>query len=219
MKVRYIEDKDFIERNGVNECPCLTDGKEYEVEDFLKMPDGELRYEIQDDFAERDCANATPYSTDLFVPVLYNCPCCGYPSFREQDAYEICSVCDWEDDIVQKTAPDYECGANKLSLNQHRERWTNEKKLGVHDRQSYDMAKNYSRYNRAALEKDKVCGCYCCETIFSPTEINEWCCESARGDEVTALCPNCGIDSVIAESSGYPITPDFLKTMNGYAFE
>lgn len=26
------------------------------------------------------------------------CPCCGYPTINERTAYEICSLCAWEDD-------------------------------------------------------------------------------------------------------------------------
>jgi hypothetical protein len=35
--------------------------------------------------------------------------------------YEICEVCFWEDDGVQFDDPDYEGGANKVSLRQARE--------------------------------------------------------------------------------------------------
>jgi hypothetical protein len=45
--------------------------------------------------------------------------------------------------------------------------------------------------------------------IFSPTEITDWC-----DNEETAICPHCGIDSVIGESSGIPITKLFLKGMH-----
>lgn len=51
------------------------------------------------------------------------------------------------------------------------------------------------------------------EYIF-PSEISEWIYELDEGEEVTAICPHCGIDAVIGESSGFPITPDFLRTMN-----
>ena len=27
-----------------------------------------------------------------------NCPCCGYPTLSERNAYEICELCNWEDD-------------------------------------------------------------------------------------------------------------------------
>jgi hypothetical protein len=35
-------------------------------------------------------------------------------------SYEICEVCFWEDDIVQFDDPDYDGGANKVSLRQAR---------------------------------------------------------------------------------------------------
>lgn len=30
--------------------------------------------------------------------VRYPCPCCGYPMLWERGSYEICRLCDWEDD-------------------------------------------------------------------------------------------------------------------------
>ena len=30
--------------------------------------------------------------------VRYTCPCCGYPTLSERGGYEICRLCDWEDD-------------------------------------------------------------------------------------------------------------------------
>ncbi|MGE7666975.1 cytoplasmic protein [Ureibacillus composti] len=62
--------------------------------------------------------------------------------------------------------------------------------------------------HRKELEKDKICGCFYCEEIYHPTNITEWI-----DDGNTALCPYCGIDAVIGESSGYPITEQFLKEM------
>ena len=29
---------------------------------------------------------------------FYTCPCCGYNTLRERGGYEICYLCDWEDD-------------------------------------------------------------------------------------------------------------------------
>jgi len=35
----------------------------------------------------------------------------------------------------------------------------------------------------------------------------------------TALCPHCGIDSVIGSASGYPVSePQFLKAMHDHWF-
>jgi len=40
-----------------------------------------------------------------------------------------------------------------------------------------------------------------------------------RNGDDTALCPHCGIDSVIGESSSVPITKEFLGKMKKYWFE
>ena len=51
---------------------------------------------------------------------LYSCPCCGFLTMGSEtrDSFEICSVCAWEDDPVQFENPDFEGGANRLSLHQ-----------------------------------------------------------------------------------------------------
>ncbi|TAG91804.1 MAG: hypothetical protein EAZ20_03055 [Bacteroidetes bacterium] len=50
----------------------------------------------------------------------FACPCCGHKTFTEQPngTYIICPVCFWEDDPIQLNNPDYEGGANKISLKQ-----------------------------------------------------------------------------------------------------
>ena len=34
----------------------------------------------------------------------YRCPCCGYPTLTERAAYEICELCNWEDDGQDEAA-------------------------------------------------------------------------------------------------------------------
>ena len=48
------------------------------------------------------------------------CPVCGKYTFIEDDNFEICPVCGWEDDGIQRDDPDYAGGANHLSLNQYK---------------------------------------------------------------------------------------------------
>jgi hypothetical protein len=51
------------------------------------------------------------------VDDLYPCPCCGHLAFAESPgSYEICSICFWEDDLVQLRWPDWSGGANRPSL-------------------------------------------------------------------------------------------------------
>jgi hypothetical protein len=76
------------------------------------------------------------------------------------------------------------------------------------------VAHKYSSNHRAQLQKDKKCGCFFCLSIFDPGEIIQW----VRDESGTAICPNCGVDSVIGESSGYRIIEEFLQQMRSYWF-
>lgn len=48
------------------------------------------------------------------------CPVCGKYTFDEEDDYDICEVCHWENDGFQWRHPDYRGGANRISLNEAR---------------------------------------------------------------------------------------------------
>ena len=75
---------------------------------------------------------------------------------------------------------------------------------------AHDLSHNHME----ALKADSVCGCFYCLKIFSPSEINDWLIADNDCDRLgTAVCPYCCIDSVIGESSGFPITTEFLTRM------
>ncbi|MFR6372059.1 MAG: hypothetical protein ACLUUD_11200 [Phascolarctobacterium succinatutens] len=76
----------------------------------------------------------------------------------------------------------------------------------------YITAHEYCMFNRRLLEHDKRCGCFHCLKVFDTKEL-EWV-----DFGLTALCPYCGIDAVIGESAGYPLTEEFLKKMRDYWF-
>jgi hypothetical protein len=91
------------------------------------------------------------------------------------------------------------------------------------------MAKHYnatleSAHNRSSNHREEVlaserCACFYCLQVFSPSEIDEWAwTDELSGLGTTALCPRCGIDSVIGSASGFPLTPEFLKQMHEYWF-
>ena len=79
-----------------------------------------------------------------------------------------------------------------------------------------EQAHTLSANNRPALLKDSRCGCFRCMHIFDPAEIKNWIIDptSPIDDLGTATCPYCGVDSVIGESSGFPIDEDFLDAMS-----
>lgn len=47
-----------------------------------------------------------------------NCPVCCEYEFEYPDDYDICPVCGWENDGVQRDDPTYWGGANNLSVNE-----------------------------------------------------------------------------------------------------
>lgn len=49
---------------------------------------------------------------------LIICPCCGQ---TQVDDYDICDICGWENDPVQRNKPEYRGGANGMSLIEARE--------------------------------------------------------------------------------------------------
>ena len=51
------------------------------------------------------------------------CMCCAHLSIEEYGTFEICPVCFWDDDNLQKKDPDRAGGTNALSLNQSRENY------------------------------------------------------------------------------------------------
>ena len=87
--------------------------------------------------------------------------------------------------------------------------------IDLNNNSELKKAHQYCTNNKEQLIESNICGCFYCCKIYSPKEIKEYLYE---GDG-TALCPYCGIDSVIAENSGFKITKEFLKKMHDYWFK
>lgn len=64
--------------------------------------------------------------------VKFRCPCCGNYTLNEQPlgTYEICMICNWEDDEIQYNNSTYAGGANVLCLNDARKLYKDKSKGG-----------------------------------------------------------------------------------------
>jgi hypothetical protein len=53
--------------------------------------------------------------------------------------------------------------------------------------------------NKDEIISSEICSCFYCLAKFTPNEINEWVDEGS-----TAICPKCGIDSVVPGDISLP---------------
>lgn len=79
-----------------------------------------------------------------------------------------------------------------------------------------NRAAKHSYKNKHEIEKSKMCGCYYCERTF-PASLIRYSDYTDGG--MTALCPLCGIDTVIGDASGVPINKKVLREMYHSRFE
>lgn len=73
------------------------------------------------------------------------------------------------------------------------------------------------RHHDIVMHSD-VCGCFYCCRIFPPSQIGEWVKDGENSADRTALCPFCGIDSVIGSAAVVPLTADPLNRMKRHWF-
>jgi hypothetical protein len=74
-------------------------------------------------------------------------------------------------------------------------------------------AHKHSIRHRDEIMGSTHCGCFYCCAMFPARDIADW-----TDDGDTALCPKCGIDSVIGDRSGFPVSVEFLASMKTHWF-
>ena len=75
-------------------------------------------------------------------------------------------------------------------------------------------AHRHCTLNQQEIARSAVCGCFYCCSIYPAAAITQWLEDKVDGKAGrTALCPKCGIDSVLASASEAPITAEFLAAM------
>ena len=81
----------------------------------------------------------------------------------------------------------------------------------------YIQAHEHASLHRDEIERSEICGCFYCLAIFTPDAIERWL-NDRGGTGQTALCPECGIDSVLGSASGFPLDKTLLTRMHQHWF-
>ena len=79
----------------------------------------------------------------------------------------------------------------------------------------WHVASETSIHNRPKIQESCFVGCYYCRNQYHASLIKEYIDEA----EDTAICPMCGIDAVLPDASGLPVTEiRYLEHMHWYGF-
>ena len=68
---------------------------------------------------------------------------------------------------------------------------------------------HFCRDHDSLLWRSARCGCFHCESLFPPAEIEE-----LVDGMSTALCPRCGVDAVLPEVPLYVLNAELLREMH-----
>lgn len=150
------------------------------------------------------------------------CPVCGKYTFNKTADFDICKFCGWENDDFYESG-----GANGLSLSEYKKRYDGYIQLNpkyIWKRDGYPelsvkdecrLLHKFSANNKPLLSASVLCGCFFCGRIFKKELITDTV--NDRGGK-TALCPFCGVDSVLPDNE-VKITEELLLNMHKTWFE
>lgn len=85
------------------------------------------------------------------------CPVCGFLTFSDYyGSYNVCSLCDWEDDGVQLANPCSGGGANKVSLAEAQKEAMVEYPLNIEIAKGFSRSKNWRPLTGIEIKKYKI---------------------------------------------------------------
>ena len=126
------------------------------------------------------------------------CPVCGKYEFPEENSFDICPICSWQNDGVQADNHNYAGGANHFSVNEARIEFFLLKNIGTQKatikcRQRFK--EDYHKIQRKYAGVD-----YVKEPIRAMQQKAEF--DEARRKYVNAL--NCILQSIVIDASNVP---------------
>ena len=101
-----------------------------------------------------------------------------------------------------------------------RMKWQETQALRYVDHPDYEMNETLRKAhpgigNWELVKQSTLVGCCYCLEIMSAESLNE---ETDVTGDMTIVCPNCRIDCVLCDASGFPVTIEFLTAMRGFWF-
>ena len=78
-------------------------------------------------------------------------------------------------------------------------------------REKIEQAMKFAISNKKAIQESPKAGCYYCKKTYKPSKVVEF-----LEHEEIALCPKCGIDSVLPANSPYEPTNENLAELHQY---
>ena len=98
----------------------------------------------------------------------------------------------------------------------------------VYTKKDWEKASDLTMFNRDIISKSDDAACYSCMRVFKASDVCEFIddgvfdSDSTRDhitQDITALCPCCGIDAVLGDATGLPIhNLEYLQTMHAFGF-
>lgn len=87
-----------------------------------------------------------------------------------------------------------------------------------HSSATLEALHDLSEDNRDAVKGARACGCFHCLATFDASAVVDWM-PGRDQEQATAICPQCGVDSVIPARDGEPVDMDLLRSMRAYWFD
>ena len=221
------------------ETSVLTPNNEYVVFALCTMC-GEQWYLLCDDYYQTDNIDSFPryYPAMLFDVVdavhskywveyqrideyVDNEPEVTNYSFPEfaQDSYFYGELLEVRDENYSKVF-------NRYKLLMETEAWndypmaTLEQKLKIAalpDEKLHDIH-THCTANREEVEASSRCACFYCQEVFRATEVKDYIVEPSMDYRETALCPRCGVDTVLGDAAGIPFYKELIEKMHRHYF-
>lgn len=83
-------------------------------------------------------------------------------------------------------------------------------------KKTIDDILKHTQENDAEILRSNQCSCLFCRHTFDARKVSEWI--DVPGHGMAAICPECGIDAVVGDASGYTFTKEELRTINKKVF-